>query len=89
MQSLILGAQLSLYLVVMERAGVTPLSSGAPAEGGPTAPMDQSLAKRKRPPSEAEQVRATQVVPHGPWLSRPTPRRFQAGGELNFQHNSQ
>ena len=53
----------------MERAGVTPLSSGPPAEGGPLAPMDRhlSLAKRPRPPSEAEQVRATQVAPHGPW----------------------
>ena len=42
----------------MERAGATPLSSGPPAEGGPPALMDQSLAKRPRPPSEAEQVRA-------------------------------
>ena len=65
------------YLVgcdgAMERAGVTPLSTGLPVEGGPPAPMDQSLAKRPRPPSEVErvQVGATPVAPHhGPW-SRP------------------
>eukprot|EP00967_Tisochrysis_lutea_P034518 scaffold41244_cov30-Tisochrysis_lutea.AAC.6 len=63
----------------MERAGATPLSFGPPSEGAPPAPMEQSLAKRPRPPAEAEQVRATRVAPHGPWprphhppLTRPT-----------------
>ena len=51
----------------MERAGVTPLSSGAPAQGAPPTPMEQPLSKRPRPPIEAEQVRATPVAPHGPW----------------------
>ena len=39
-----------------------------PRRGRPPAPMEQSLSKRPRPPSEAEQVRATPVAPHGPWL---------------------
>ena len=58
----------------MERAAATPLSFGPPAEGAPPVPMEQSLAKRPRPPAEAEQVRATRVAPHGPW---PWPRHPQ------------
>eukprot|EP00967_Tisochrysis_lutea_P055445 scaffold69692_cov32-Tisochrysis_lutea.AAC.2 len=62
-------------LVAMERAGATSLSSGPPghpptAEGGHPVPMGtmyQSQGKRQRPPSEAEQVRATPVAPRGPW----------------------
>ena len=57
-------AELSLYLVAMERAGAAPLSFGPPAEGAPPVPMEQSQAKRPRPPAEAEQVRATRVAPH-------------------------
>ena len=66
--------QLSLYLDAMERAAATPLFFGPPAEGGLPAHMDLSLAKRPRPPSEAEQVRATPVAPHGPW---PRPHHAQ------------
>eukprot|EP00967_Tisochrysis_lutea_P012143 scaffold13644_cov33-Tisochrysis_lutea.AAC.6 len=58
----------------LARAGVTPLSSGPPAKGGLPAPMDQSLAKRPRPPTEAEQVRATPIAPRGPW---PRPHHSQ------------
>ena len=58
----------------MERAGASLLSCGPPAEGGPPTPMDQSQAKRPRPPSETEQVRATPVAPHGPW---PRPHHTQ------------
>ena len=58
----------------MERAAAPLLSSGPPAEGGPPAPMEQSLSKRPRPPSEAEQVSATRVAPHGPW---PRPHHIQ------------
>ena len=42
----------------MERAGAPLLSFGHPAEGAPPVPMEQSLAKRPRPPKEAEQVSA-------------------------------
>ena len=49
------------------RDSATPLSVGPPAEGAPPVPMEQSLSKRPRPPTEAEQVRATLVAPHGPW----------------------
>eukprot|EP00967_Tisochrysis_lutea_P112775 scaffold178440_cov22-Tisochrysis_lutea.AAC.1 len=52
----------------MERAGATLLSAGLPAEGGPPAPLDQSVAKRPRPPSEAKckcvRLRSRQ---HCPW----------------------
>eukprot|EP00967_Tisochrysis_lutea_P119653 scaffold195574_cov26-Tisochrysis_lutea.AAC.1 len=58
----------------MGRAGAPPLSFGHPTEGGSPPPMDKSLSKRPRPPSEAEQVRATLVAPRGPW-PRPHPAR--------------
>ena len=44
-----------------------PRRRGRPFSPHAPCPMDQSLAKRPRPPSEAEQVRATQVAPHCPW----------------------
>jgi len=47
----------------MERAAEPLLFFESPAEGGPPAPTDQSLAKRPRPPSEANKVRAIQVAP--------------------------
>ena len=56
-----------MHLVAMERTAATPLSFGPPAEGALPAPMEQPLSKRPRPPTEAEQVRATPVAPHGPW----------------------
>ena len=67
--------QLSLYLVAMERAGAPLLSFGPP----PRAPhpcqwSSTSLAKRLRPPEEAEQVSAIPIVPHGPW---PRPHHSQ------------
>ena len=61
-----------------------------PAEGGPPALMPSWImdgpgtsrwqsAKRPRPPSEAEQVRATPVAPHGPW-PRPQPTHSSRAG---------
>eukprot|EP00967_Tisochrysis_lutea_P098044 scaffold144407_cov34-Tisochrysis_lutea.AAC.2 len=51
----------------MVRTDAALLFSGSPAEGAPPAHMEQSQAKRQRPPVEAEQVCATPVAPHGPW----------------------
>eukprot|EP00967_Tisochrysis_lutea_P143438 scaffold266423_cov33-Tisochrysis_lutea.AAC.4 len=60
--------ELSLYLVAMERTDAALLSIGPPAEGTPPVPTERSLPKQPHPPLETEQVSATQVAPHGPWL---------------------
>ena len=57
----------------MERAdgALLPTPHRASRRGRPPpVPIDQSQSKRPRPPSVAEHVRATPVVPHGPWIKK-------------------
>ena len=63
-----------ILLVAMERANAPPLSFGHPAAGALPVPMEQSQAKRPRPPAEAEQVSAIPIAPYGPW---PRPHHLQ------------
>ena len=56
----------------MERASAPPLpiSPSGPPPRAPPPPSTHgavALAKRPRPPAEAEQVSAIPVAPHGPW----------------------